>query len=198
MTARDDTTLDFYAAEAQPYASRSRAADEERLNAFLARLPSGARILELGCGGGQDSEWMLARGFDVTPTDGSPELARQAEKRLGRPVRVLLFENLCEDAAYDGVWANACLLHIPRADLPPILARIHFALRPGGVFYASFKAGSEGGRVALGRFFNYPSAAWLRDAYGLSQWRSLEIVADMGSGYDQLPTEWLHATAIKG
>ncbi len=90
MTARDDTTLGFYAAEAQPYASRSRAADEERLNAFLARLPSGARILELGCGGGQDSEWMLARGFDVTPTDGSPELAREAEKRLGRPVRVLL------------------------------------------------------------------------------------------------------------
>ncbi len=100
MTARDDTTLDFYAAEAQPYASRSRAADEERLNAFLARLPSGARILELGCGGGQDSEWMLARGFDVTPTDGSPELAREAEKRLGRPVRLLLFENLCEHAAW--------------------------------------------------------------------------------------------------
>src|SRR5687768_16464593 len=106
------------------------------MDAFLKRLPAGASVLELGCGSGQDSEAMLARGFDVTPTDGSAELARQAEKRLGRPVRVLLFEEVEEKEVYDGVWASACLLHVPRAELAGIIGRINDALKPGGVFYA--------------------------------------------------------------
>ena len=39
---------------------------------------AGATILELGCGAGADSAEMLAGGFDVYPTDGSPEMAGEA------------------------------------------------------------------------------------------------------------------------
>ena len=77
----------------------------------------GRPFLSLDAGSGHDSEAMLVRGFDVTPTDGSAELAREAEKRLERPVHVLLFNDLDEKNSYDGVWANACLLHVPRAEL---------------------------------------------------------------------------------
>lgn len=35
-------------------------------------------------------------------------------------------------AAYDGVWAGACLLHVPRDELAGVLARIHRALKPEG------------------------------------------------------------------
>ena len=166
MTAHDSTTLGFYAAEAEAYAGRGQAPLHERLGGFLGALPPGARILELGCGAGQDSAAMLAAGFAVTPTDGTPEIAREAERRLKVPVRVLLFGDIAEREAYDGVWANACLLHVPRTDLPGILARIHAALKPGGVFYASYKAGAGEGRDRFGRYFNYPSPAWLREAYG--------------------------------
>ena len=197
MAAKDPTTLAFYATEAEAYADRQRGVDGTRLDPFLARLPSGARILELGCGGGHDSQAMLARGFDVTPTDGSAELAHEAEKRLGRPVRVLLFGDLDEKDSYDGVWANACLLHVPRRDLPGIIERIHAALRPGGIFYASFKAGSGEGRDRFQRYYNYPSPEWLREVYGALQWGSVEIETDIGSGYDREPTNWLHVTALK-
>lgn len=197
MSGRDADTLGFYAAEAEAYATRGQAASHDRLATFLAALPAGGRVLELGCGGGQDSEAMLAQGFDVTPSDGSPELARQAERRLGRPVRVLLFEDIDETSAYDGIWANACLLHVPRAALPGILGRIHAALRPGGVFYASFKAGSAEGRDRFGRYYNYPSDDWLRQAYRPERWSSLDIGEDMGGGYDGEPTRWLHALAFK-
>lgn len=198
MPSKDDQTLGFYAEEAGAYAGRNRQAEHHRIGLFTARLAPGARILELGCGGGQDSEEMLRRGFDVVPTDGSPELARQAERRLGRRVRVLLFEDLQEVAAYDGVWAHACLLHAPRPALPGIMDRIHAALRPGGVFYASFKAGETEGRDSLGRYFNYLSATELRAVYGAeTRWQSLEIEEEMGSGYDRQPTRWLHALAIK-
>ncbi len=176
MPGKDDQTLGFYAEEAGAYAGRNRQAEHHRIGLFTARLAPGARILELGCGGGQDSEEMLRRGFDVVPTDGSPELARQAERRLGLRVGVLLFEDLQEVAAYDGVWAHACLLHAPRPALPGIMDRIHAALRPGGVFYASFKAGETEGRDSLGRYFNYLSATDLHAVYGArcagSPWRS--------------------------
>lgn len=197
MTARDAATLDFYAAEAQAYAGRSREAGHARIAAFAAALPDGARVLELGCGGGHDSVELLARGLDLVPTDGSPELAEQASARLGIPVPVLLFDNLDARDAFDGVWANACLLHVPRSALPGIIEHIHAALKPDGVFYASFKAGTEEGRDRFGRYYNYPSSDWLKEAYGESRWQSLDLVEDLGGGYDGEPTRWLHATAVK-
>lgn len=198
MTARDTATLDFYAAEAQAYAGRSREAEHARIAAFAAALPPGARMLELGCGGGHDSVALLDRGLDLVATDGSPELAEQASRRLGRPVEVLLFEDIDAIEAFNGVWANACLLHVPRTALPGILARIHRALKPGGLFYASFKAGTAEGRDRFGRYFNYPSPDWLRSAYGPEGWQSLDLSEEIGGGYDGEPTPWLHVTAIKG
>jgi cyclopropane fatty-acyl-phospholipid synthase-like methyltransferase len=197
MTGRDETTLNFYATEAKAYAARGQAASHDRLATFLAALPTGARVLELGCGAGQDSEAMLARGFDVVPTDGSPELANQAEQRLGRPVAVLFFEDLDASHAFDGIWANACLLHVQREALPGIIDRIHAALKPGGVFYASFKAGTREGRDRFERYYNYPSTDWLREAYGPGRWRKLDISESLGGGFDGEPTNWLHALAFK-
>jgi SAM-dependent methyltransferase len=197
VSGRDADTLGFYAAEAEIYAGRTRELGEARLRRFAELLPAGGQVLELGCGGGQDSEALLGLGLDVTPTDGSPELAAEAQKRLGRPVSVLLFEDLVAEAAFDGVWANACLLHVPRPALTGILARVHRALRPGGAFYASFKAGEADGRDRFGRYYNYPDADWLRTAYGAERWSSLDIDEDLGGGYDQEPTRWLHVTAIK-
>lgn len=197
MNERDADTLGFYAAEAEIYARRARELGEARLQRFAERLPAGGQVLELGCGGGQDSEALFALGLEVTPTDGSPELAAKAQTRLGRPVSVLLFEDLVAEAAFDGVWANACLLHVPRPALPGILARVHRALRPGGAFYASYKAGEAEGRDRFGRYYNYPDAGWLRTAYGRGGWSRIDIEEDLGGGYDHEPTRWLHATAIK-
>ena len=127
----DEETLQFYRGNAEAYAKRTFTSRQARLMAFLAQLPAGASILELGCGAGGDTAEMLARGFDVRPTDGSPEMADIASKHLGRTVKTLLFHELDEVEAYDGVWANACLLHVPRAGLADVLARIWRALKAG-------------------------------------------------------------------
>ena len=75
---------------------------------------------------------MLDRGFDVDPTDGVPAMAAEAETLLGRPVRIMRFDELEAAAAYDGIVALASLLHVPRDDLAGVLARIWRALKPGG------------------------------------------------------------------
>lgn len=194
---RDTTTLEFYAREADAYTSRGETALHTQLDRFLSRLEPGATILELGCGAGQDSEVMLAKGFDVRPTDGTPEIARAAAKRLGIPVPTLLFEDIDANQTYDGIWANACLLHVPRAALPDIIGRIHAALKNDGIFYASFKAGQEEGRDEFDRYFNYPSQAWLDSVYSQYPWSSVSIETAQGGGYDKKPTEWLRVTALK-
>ena len=153
----DDATLQFYRRNAEAYAGREITSRHARMTKFLALLPAGAAILELGCGAGGDSAEMIARGYDVTPTDGSPELAEIASRKLGRPVGTLLFHDLKAMAAYDGVWANACLLHVPREQLAGVLGLIHRALKPDGAFYASYKAGEGDGRDALDRYYNYPT-----------------------------------------
>jgi len=198
MSGKDDQTLRFYEREAATYAGRERFPLSGRLDAFLAGLPAGARILELGCGGGQDAFYMLACGLDVTPTDGSAQMAAEAERLLQRPVRVMRFAELDDIETFDGVWASASLLHVPRDDLNGILALVHQALRPGGRFWASFKAGKEAGRDALGRFYNYLDEAGLRRHYeAAGSWSRLAIGRVPGGGYDGQPTEWLWVEAEK-
>lgn len=194
----DDETLRFYAANAKAYAGRARRLPNAQLSAFLAALPAGGAVLELGTGGGQDAAAMLERGFAVTPTDASPELAAEAQKLLGRPVRILKFHQLDYQASFDGVWASAALLHAPAAELPGALALVHRALRPGGMFVASFKAGNGEGRDGLGRYYNYPSLATLQRVYAeAADWSALGITQHSGSGYDNTLTDWLWVTARK-
>lgn len=185
----------FYDENAETYAARQRLPPVARLTAFAELLPTGGTILEFGCGAGADSAWLIERGFAVTPTDGSAAMAREAEARLGRPVRVMRFSDLDEVAAYDGVWANACLLHVPRAELPDVLRRIRRALRDGGHFHASFKAGVEEGMDRFGRYYNRPSEEWLTESYRLAGFATPRIETASGGGYDGEPTEWLHVWA---
>ncbi|WP_064705492.1 class I SAM-dependent methyltransferase [Rhizobium bangladeshense] len=190
-----DSTSAFYDNNAEIYASRARSLPKQKLDAFLARLAPGAAILELGCGGGQDSAYMLSQGFNVTPTDGSPELAKQAEARIGRQVKVMLFEDLNAEAAFDGVWAEASLLHVPRPDLPDVFARIRRTLRTDGILHASFKAGEAEGHDGFGRYYNYPSADWLSTLLTAGDWRNLAVEESDGGGYDGKPTRWLTVSA---
>ena len=110
----DDDTLGYYAEHAAKYAVDSlKRPLSPHMDYFQMHLPAHPRVLELGCGAGRDTADMIKRGFDVLPTDGSPEMAREAEARLGIPVKVMLFEELDMEDAFDGVWAHASLLHAP-------------------------------------------------------------------------------------
>jgi hypothetical protein len=96
------------------------------------------------------------------------------------------------------VWANACLLHVPKDRLPEVIARIHRALRPSGILFASFKAGEGEGRDKLGRFFNCLSPILLRTIFEeAAPWASFAIQEATGMGYDGALVTWLNCTAIK-
>jgi SAM-dependent methyltransferase len=185
MTSFDPATLEFYAREAPDYAASTASGIGRHLDGFLEKLAPGALILELGCGSGRDAAAMEARGFVVEPTDGVAEMAVQAEARLGRPVRVMRFDELDASEAYDGVVAAYSLLHVPRAGLAGVLARVWRALKPGGWHVATYKTAGGEGRDRLGRYYNYPSEQELRAAYAeAGAWCEVETEAGKGRGYE--------------
>jgi hypothetical protein len=61
---------------------------------------------------------------------------------------------------YAGIWACASGLHVPRAEIDDVFARLAVALRPGGVWYMSFKRGA-GEEWRGGRLFNSYTAEGL-------------------------------------
>lgn len=193
--ARDRRTLEFYADEASVYVASGKDGASRWLADFMAILPVGARVLDLGCGGGRDAEAMSAAGFAVDATDGSPAMAAKAAERLGRAVAVMRFDELSAVAAFDAVWANASLLHVPRAALRDVLAKIHRALKPGGIHFASYKGGGGEGRDRLGRYFNFFDRSSLVSEYTASApWEILSVVEETGVGYDGARGPWLAIT----
>jgi SAM-dependent methyltransferase len=194
----DEATLQFYGRNAASYAAWAKA-PSTRLIDFLGLLPPGGSILELGCGSGHHSAEMLARGFTVRVTDGSSEMAEIASRRLNHPVEAMLFDELDEHEAFDGVWASASLLHAPRNELAGILTRIHRALKADGVFYASYKIGEGEGRDSLGRYYNYPSPAWLQATYAAAgKWRPLKSEISEIKSFDETSATMLHLVVRKG
>ena len=194
----DPATLAFYQREAPGYAASGAQGPSRHLDAFLDRLQPGAFLLELGCGAGRDAAHMLRRGFRVDATDGTPAMVKKAQERHDLPARVMRFDELDAAELYDAVWAHASLLHCPRKDLSAALARIERALKPGGWFFANYKAGDAEGRDTLGRYYNFPDRAWLEQQYrSAAPWQSLEWETGTGGGYDGVEREWIAITARK-
>jgi SAM-dependent methyltransferase len=193
----DEDTLQFYRRNAEAYAGWAKA-PSTRLRGFLGRLPPHGAILELGCGAGNHAAVMLAEGFVVRATDGSPEMAAVAARRLGHAVEAMRFDELDAQDAYDGVWASACLLHVPRDELAGILARIHHALKPSGLFYASYKIGHDDGRDSIGRYYNYPSPEWLQATYASAgRWTQLSADTSDIKSFDEASATMLHIVVRK-
>jgi len=196
----DAQTLQFYEGDIKAYSAQCmRLKPWGQIEAFMKKLPAGGRVLDLGCGPGRDSIVFREQGFDVTAVDGSGAMAREAEKNLGIPVGVMKFSEIPWTEEFDGIWASASLLHVPRPALADILRLVRGALKPGALLYASFKAGERDGRDSLGRYYNYVDAGFLEDAFEASgPWEDLLIMEREGSSYDGVPTQWLHVFVNRG
>lgn len=148
----DPGTRATYETVADRYRKRNedRSDVEELASRFLAAVEDTAdgrvRVLDAGCGPGWESARFAAGheavGIDLTPAflriarEEAPaaSFARMDMRRLGFPA-----------AAFDGVWACASFLHVPRTDAPATLSELRRVTRPDGPVHLSVKHG-EGTR----------------------------------------------------
>lgn len=113
------------------------------LDQLIARLPSGVRVLDLGCGAGLPVARNLQdRGFVVTGIDGS---RRQIELARGNAPGATFIEadmTSAEFAAasFGAVTAFYSITHIPRDLHSGLFLHIASWLQPGGILLASLGA----------------------------------------------------------
>lgn len=148
-----DKTLEYYQKNADLFVEGTVSVDmHDAQMRFLRMLLPHAYILDFGCGSGRDAKAFLDQGYQVDAVDGSPELCCMASELIGKPVKQMLFDDLSVSNQYDGIWACASILHLPRRNLVDVLPKISNALKTDGVLYASFKYGSYEG-MRDGRYF---------------------------------------------
>ncbi|MEL6309280.1 MAG: class I SAM-dependent methyltransferase [Chloroflexota bacterium] len=157
-------TIPYYNQNGKDFFDRTVNLDLTNLyDAYADLLPKDAHILDAGCGSGRDSKIFLQRGYTVSAFDGSETMVKLAHEYTGLDVKQMTFANIAFDKRFDGVWANASLLHLPYRKLPQAFDNLAAVLKKHGIFYVSFKEGRGENTTENGRHFTYFTEARLRD-----------------------------------
>jgi ubiquinone/menaquinone biosynthesis C-methylase UbiE len=156
-----DDTIAAYDVMAHAYAERwfaFRLHDE--MARFTRDLAPGTRVLDLGCGPGQNTMWLVEQGYAAVGVDLSGGMLREARRHavteplVQADMRRLPFRT----GTFRGLWACASLLHIPRAEVEMVLCELKRVIHPGQLYLAvkhgtgeAWVEGVHGGR----RLFAY-------------------------------------------
>jgi len=180
MSASDDPTRVGYNRVAAEYARRfvdeldHKPLERQLLDGFMPGATG--RICDLGCGPGQVAAYLHAQGRAVIGVDLADQMVEAARQLhpdipfIQADMRHLPFD----DASLAGIVAFYCLIHIPHAEIPTVLAGLHRVLQPNGEILIGFHVGQEirhsdewlGETVSLDfRFFTVPEMTdWLTHA----------------------------------
>lgn len=194
-----ETTIHYYDEDPDRYIRTALQADmTETRSRFTKHLPAHALILDFGCGSGRDTKAFLEEGFQVEAIDGSEELCKKASAYTGIQVKQMLFNDLNETDKYDGIWANATLLHLPKAELKDVLKKLEKALKPNGILFASFKYGTFEG-IRTERYYTDFTKDTLKEFWAAST--SLKIFDEWITD-DTIPgregLQWINILARRG
>lgn len=98
-------------------------------------------LLEIGAGTGQAAHFFQSAGLEVVCTDLSPEMVRLCREK-GLEAHEMDFLRLdFPDGHFDGLFAQNCLLHVPKEDFADVLQEIRRVVRPGGLIFIVMHGG---------------------------------------------------------
>ncbi|MEI8015150.1 MAG: class I SAM-dependent methyltransferase [Nitrospira sp.] len=177
-------TIDAYERSAKECVARWNRRRHRRpplLVEWLQCFPTGARLLDLGCGGGKDAGDLDRRGYRVVGLDRTNALLSAGRCRYpSLPlVRADLRDLPFQAMSFDGLWAAASLMHLPKPEARRILADLCRLVRPGGLFAATVTYGMTSRLVTHGwvpgRYFARWKKEELARAVRRAGWRILEL-----------------------
>ncbi len=193
----DRKTIDAYTSRVSDYLQMPLPAEQlEARQAFADAVGAGGYVLDLGSGPGSDSAFLMRQGLKVRALDATPAFVDHAREN-GVDAHLGTFEDVTEEAEYDGIYASFSLLHAPRADFPRHLSAIHRALKPGGQLFLGMKLGTGEHRDDLDRYYTYYSQPEIEAALADAGFTLDRCVTGMGKGlagsYDGFVLVFAHA-----
>lgn len=153
---RDERVRSAYDAAARVYAEQAiDALDQLPFDRWLLErivdLADGAPIADIGCGGGQTTFHLAAAGAEVTGYDLAPAMVAEAREQFPDVVfeegDFTMLPSLTTGAGLGAIVGWYALVHLAGSELPPAIAILTSALRPGGWLAVSVHLGDEIRRV---------------------------------------------------
>jgi SAM-dependent methyltransferase len=103
---------------------------------------AGGTTADIGCGSGREVAWLNASGFPAAGFDASAGLLAEARARY--PRLAFAHSELPElhgiaANTYDNVLCETVIMHLDRTQIAPSVRRLLDVVKPGGVFYLSWR-----------------------------------------------------------
>jgi len=158
----EEVTIAQYQAEADGFREGTWDHDvSQNRDALVAAMPKNpGKILDLGCGPGRDLVAFKGQGHTVIGLDATPAFVEMARQASGCEVWQQSFLSLdLPPETFDGIFANASLLHVPRGDMVRVLRDVWRSLVVEGALMMSMGRGDWEGYTARETGYRYV-VAW--------------------------------------
>lgn len=126
------------------YTAARRLEPPESLGVLTERLREGARVLDLGCGGGVPIAKSLSERFEVTGVDFSSEQIRRAKENV--PAATFHCCDVLDyipEHPFAAVTAFYVLFHLPKTDQLELIRRLSTWVKPGGLVLTTITESDE-------------------------------------------------------
>lgn len=160
----DDSTINYYDKNALDYFNKTCKIDmSANCERFCRYVKPGGCIIDIGAGSGRDMRYFKAQGYEVEGIDASKELCQVASAYADAQVINIPVSEWIPSHRYDGVWANASILHLSQTEIAGFFKKLPMILNPSGAAYISMKTGINSGYDTYGRYFTGITEQELRE-----------------------------------
>src|SRR3989344_6253640 len=126
---------------------------------FKNLLPNG-KVIDIGCGEGRDAKFFINNNYSYVGIDLSPEMLELARKLnpTADLFEMSMYNLNFTENIFDGFWAAASYLHIPKQRADEALQELKKVVKIGGIGFFTMKEG-KGEKMMTGptdeeRFFS--------------------------------------------
>lgn len=155
--------MSYYKEHAREYIESTMDSDmSEEYALFEPSLPKGGSILDVGFGSGRDMLYFTKQGYRVLGIDQEPQFVEHALSMGLDAVQADVLDYSTEEK-FDGVWANASLVHFDKETIKKVVRKLMGFLSPKGVLLVSLKKGEKSIVDEKGRMMHYVNEELFRE-----------------------------------
>lgn len=120
----------------------------EGTDKFVSFLKPDSLVLDVGCGAGIKSQYLLNKSLRVVGIDFSEKMIEIAKREVPNATfHVMDIKDLSGlQESFDGIFAQAVLLHIPEKEVSSVIDELKSKLKDGGYLYVAVKGRKENGK----------------------------------------------------